>query len=236
MYRRSILSVVAATLLAGCGWSQESRDLEDATGPDTGNQNPDSSDSEDESTPEPIPTSEPGETLIERDGEELLLPASEFLDEWANLDGWEEQTIQSTNACRKFEAGEFRRTIRECEYCIIVSETEDAALEEFETFSDISSKKQPPRAFGEFLEKQDVELNIGNEAVVYTASVESGQGSEKQLTTRSRIVFRDTNVVGTIDYSERTWGTAEVELREARDLADLAVLMHEYWREDQSQA
>lgn len=235
MYRRSILSVVAATLLAGCGWSQESRDFEDTTG--NGNSNngtPNGDNSEDEETPEPLPTSEPGETLIEREDDELLLPASEFLDGWANVDSWEELNIQSTNACRKFEGGQFRQTVRECEYCIIVSETEDEAIEEFETFSDISGKKQPPRSYGEFLEEQDVDLNIGNEAVVHTKSRETGQGSEKMFTSRTRIVFRDTNVVGTVDYSERTWGTedVDVEVRDARDLADLAVRMHEYWREE----
>jgi hypothetical protein len=228
MYRRSILSVVAATLLAGCGWSQESRNLDEATG------NGNDTAGEDEETPEPLPTSEPGETLIEREDDELILPAADFLDNWANLDSWEEIDIQSTNACRKFDGGQFRQTIRECEYCIIVSETEDAAIEEFETFSDISSKKQPPRSYGEFLEEQDVDLNIGDEAVVHSKTRETGRGSDKMFVTRTRIVFRDTNVVGTVDYSERTWGTedVDVEVRKARELADLAVLMHEYWREE----
>jgi hypothetical protein len=231
MYRRSILSVVAATLLAGCGWSQETRDLEEVSGDDLDDETVNAT--EDDETPEPLPTSEPGETLIEREDDELLLPASEFLDSWANLDSWEEIDIESTNACQKFEGGQFRQTVRECEYCIIVAETEDAAIEEFETFADISGKKQPPRT-REFLEEQDVDLNIGDEAVVHTKSREGSRGSEKMFMTRTRIVFRDTNVVGTVDYSERTWGTddVDVELREARDLVDLAVRMHEFWREE----
>lgn len=230
MYRRHILSVIAATVLAGCGWSQETRDLEEASGNPAPDETPDENGDEDEQTPEPLPTITPGETLIEADGEELLLPTEAVIGEdgWAEIDGWQENEIITTNPCQEFEKFGREETMRTCRICVIVADDEAGAIDEFETFADISSKKQLDRT-RTFLEEKNIEANIGNEATIHTAKQEIGRQSEKQLATRSRLVFRDKNAVGTIDYSERTWAATEYELREYPDIVDLAVKMHSRW-------
>lgn len=223
MNRRHVISVIVATCLAGCGWSQDRRDLEGEAAP--GNT------SEDEQTPEPL-ESEPGETLIERDDEDLLLPAEQFLEEWANLDGWEEKNIVSTHPCLKFEYLEEGGTTRGCEYCVILADDEAGAVDEFETFASLSENKQPERARGAFLEEQEMPVQIGDDSAVYFSSQEISRYNERRLASRGRVVYRDKNVVGTVDYSEETWVNSDFEPRTVRDVAELAALMHGYWRED----
>lgn len=230
MHRRSVLAVVPATVLAGCGWGQETRSI--------GNTN--RHESEDgtlggDVTPEPLPESEAGETLIERPGEELLLPVSEFR-EWTDRDGWQEQRVQSTHACQELSLSVPDETRRECEYCNIVAEDDGSARDEYQTFADISETEKVLDNREERLQEQDVGLEVGNEAVVYLASLrtreeERGTGDLQEMT-RTRVVFRDRNVVGTIEYTERTWVESDIQLQGPRELADLAVRQHEYWRKN----
>jgi hypothetical protein len=232
MHRRSLLSVVTATFLAGCGWQTTRTD--EATRPGASNERRDGS-SESNGTPEPLPEREAGETLIEQTGEELLLPVAEFR-EWTDREGWEEQNIQTTHACRKIDLSVSDETIRRCEYCTIVAEDEASAIDEYETFADISGKLKIKDHREKRLQEKDVDLEIGNEAVVHQGSLatreEGLQTGDRQIMTRIRIVFRDRNVVGTIDYTERTWAGEGIELKGPPELADLAVRLHDHWREE----
>jgi hypothetical protein len=230
MHRRSLLSVVTATFLAGCGWQTTRTD--EATRPGASNERRD--DRNGNETAEPLPEREAGDTLIEQTGEQLILPVAKFR-EWTDREGWEEESIQTTNACRRFDLSVSDETIRRCEYCTIVAEDEASAIDEYETFADVSGKLKILDTRERRLQEQDVGLEIGNEAVVHQGSLatreEGLQTGDRQIMTRIRIVFRDRNVVGTIDYTERTWAGEGIELKGPRDLADLAVRLHDHWRE-----
>lgn len=236
MRRRTLLSAAAATLLAGCGWSQDPQTVDD---PNEAERNGNEKDTErgdetegngegengGERTAESLPRSEGRETAIEAQPEALLLTAEAFERErWAELGEWNRTEKPSTNPCRYFEQpGLVEHTV---ESCALVLDDEEAATAEYESIVDRGDKLNV--IYTVPLEPLDVGLTIGSDTSVFWGGFEGGQN---ELAVRCRIVFRDANAVGILDYREHGPGQRQTEPRELRDVAGLAVAMHERWRE-----
>lgn len=218
--------------VAGCGWAQEEEGRgtggqpvqgsdagsseengsDDGGGGDDGSGGDDGDNGDDEN----LATSEGGDDPIEREAEALLLRPEDL-----EGDGWEETDAQVTGTCNGYAREEEERsfTLRSC---ATVYEDEAAAVEAYEDDLDRSRKLMT--------EKTGVSPDIGDEAAVVREGPRDGQLGETTL----RLLFRDSNAVGRVDYTD-VQGIQAVENEEIGTISPEAVVefgarMHERWR------
>jgi hypothetical protein len=202
-----VLATLGASVVAGCGWSQDGERGEPAG--DTGG-------SEDDGAEE-LAESEGGEGLVEADAEELLLGLDAVGSEW------EETAIQRTGTCNAFEwdGDTFTYTL---ETCARVYDDEATATEEYERGVETSAKLLARRL--------DLDPAIGDQAAVFRDGRKTNQWSEFHV----RVQFRDANATGRVEFTEdapsgQPGERLGVPEQYPSDVVEWAAAMHEEWRD-----
>ena len=234
MRRRALLGTALTLAVAGCGWAQEegtggqpvqgndggsSEDespeesgSDDGSGGDNGNGGDDGDSGDDEN----LATSEGGDDPIEREAEALLLRPEDL-----KGNGWEETDTQVTGTCNSYAREEEERSFR-LQSCATVYEDEAAAVEAYGDDLDRSLKLMT--------ERTDVSPNIGDEAAVIRKGPRDGQLGETAL----RLLFRDSNAVGRVDYTDaqglQAVDNEEIETISPEAVVEFGARMHERWR------
>lgn len=207
MQRRALLATVGAITTAGCGWSQYTDNGKPGPEPNDGRETTDGED-------EPLPSSEGGEGPIEADAEELLLQLADL-----ESDEWERTEIQTAATCNAFERGgqEYEFELRSC---ASVYEDTETATEEYEGALDRSSKV--------LSERSSVTPEIGDEAAIFLEGERENHLGERKV----RLLFRDSNAVGRIDFTQETGmsGSDDAPNVEIADVVGWGVEMHGRWR------
>lgn len=228
MRRRALLGTAVALAVAGCGWSQEQEGGGPSGQPEQGNGGGSSEDRSPEENggggggggdgdgDEDPTTSEGGADPVEEEAEALLLRLEDL-----EGDGWEKKDVQVTGTCNTFTREEEERTFT-LQSCAAVYEDEAAAVEAYEEDLDRSLKLMT--------ERTDVSPNVGDEAAV----VREGPGDGQLGETRFRLLFRDSNAVGRVDYRDQQ-GLAAAEAEEIEPIGpetvvEFGALMHGRWR------
>lgn len=235
MRRRALLGTALTVAVAGCGWSQEQegggpsgQPEQDSGGGSSEDTSPEENgggggdgdrngeDDGDGDGDENLAASEGGADPIEEEAEALLLRLEDL-----EGDGWEETDVQVTGTCNTFRREEEERTFT-LQSCAAVYEDEAAAVEAYEEDLDRSLKLMS--------EEIDIDPNVGDEAAVVREGPDDGQLGE----TRFRLLFRDSNAVGRVDYRDQQ-GLAAAEREEFEPIDPAAVVefgvaMHGRWR------
>lgn len=223
MRRRALLGTALTVAVAGCGWSQEQegggpsgQPEQDSGGGSSEDGGPEENGGDDGDGDENLATSEGGDGPIEEEAEALLLRLEDL-----EGDGWEETDVQVTGTCNTFRREEEERTFT-LQSCAAVYEDEAAAVEAYEEDLDRSLKLMS--------EEIDIDPNVGDEAAVVREGPDDGQLGE----TRFRLLFRDSNAVGRVDYRDQQ-GLAAAEREEFEPIDPAAVVefgvaMHGRWR------
>lgn len=213
MQRRALLATLGSATLAGCGWSQYTNNGGRPGGPsgpgDGGDETPGDED-EDES----LPTSEGGDEPITAAAEDLLLRMEDL-----ESDEWSETDVQTAGTCNAFERDGSEYSF-DLQTCAAVYDDEETGIEEFESALDRNRKLFP--------EESDVTPRIGHEAAIFTEGKRQNDVGERRV----RLVFRDWNATGRLDFTEDT-GLQEggnVPEIEIRDIVEWGVSMHDRWR------
>lgn len=212
MQRRALLATLGAVTTAGCGWSQYTDG--DSGGPPRGGagSNGESDDSDTESGEEPLPSSEPVDGPIEADAEDLLLRLEDL-----DSDEWEETDLQVTGTCNTFgrEGPEFSFSLVAC---ATVYDDEETATEEYDGALDRSVKI--------LSEQLDLSPEIGDEAAVFIEGERENRLGEKRI----RLVFRDSNATGRVDFTQDAgMGANDVPEVEVADVVGWGAKMHDRW-------
>jgi hypothetical protein len=223
MRRRRVLATIGAFLLAGCGWqggdeessgnengnSIAASDDENGAQDENGQQEPTSEEGSDGEDDEKGPSDGDGE-LIDRDAEELLLTEDDFASE-----EWVVQDAQRTGTCRVFERP-YEDYALVVESCAEVFDDEETAVQEYQDAVDRSRN-----VVGEEIpsEQLDTEIDIGDEAVILG-----------RVPDQTRVVFREANAYGTLDYEGEGLLNRE-NLPEESEIVALARSMYDQWRD-----
>jgi hypothetical protein len=168
----------------------------------------------DEETPRPtLAESEGGDGPIEVDAGRLLLTIEDL-----DAGAWRETDVQTTKTCNTFRRGneDYSFVI---ESCAEVFEDEAAASEEFDAAVD-----RAPKLLGE---RADREPEIGGKTAVFT----NDGGFPRSDGPTIRLLFRDTNATGRIDFTEEIRSdTAEIPQYGIADVSVWGARMHDRWR------
>lgn len=203
MRRRAVLATLGTVALAGCGWSQEQESGTDEGG-ESGNESRGSVE---------LAESEAGETPIDKEPEDLLLPAE------ALGSGWSPVEVQRTGVCNAFERSGDQWTFV-LETCAAVHEDEETAIEAYESDVETSTTLMNP--------VPEIDADIGNEAAVFGGS----DFRERSI----RVRFRDTNATGMIDFTTETavrrdqLDESAVPERGPAAVVEWTATMHGNWR------
>lgn len=226
MKRRALLGAALSAAVAGCGWAQE-RDGpggppeqgSDGGSGDDGSDGSESGDggSDDDVDEENLASSGGSEGLIEKDAKQLVLAPGDL-----EADGWEETNAQLSGTCSTFERAGEDRTF-ELESCATVYEDVETAKEEFQSDLDRSLKLME--------EQLDVEPDIGDRAAAIRSGPREGDPGKSVL----RLLFRDSNGVGRVDYIDTAGILAleneEVEKIQVDTAVEFGATMHDRWRD-----
>jgi hypothetical protein len=229
--RRGYLALGASILLAGCGWSSDPGDKEDdagglAAGGDTngsdesegssergdGQESDDGEgdDQEGDSGAEGDHGSDDGEEgtsggdrRIDREPAALLLTVDDLQGDWERVEHRDEN-------CRSFVRETDDKTFT-LDACVNIFESVETANEEYDGKVERSEK----------LMREIVrEPAIGDEAAALRDGLEI------------RVVFRDANVYGTVDYDmEAEDRIGEREFPQVSDVVEVAAVMYDRWRD-----
>lgn len=238
MRRRALLGTALSAALGGCGWAQEEGggpgeppgQGNDGSDPDGGSDDDGTDGGDDEGSDDTgggdeesddvdtddLATSEGGEAPIEKEAEALVLR----LEDLGN--GWEETNAQVTGTCSTFTREEGDRSFS-LESCASVYDDEQAAADAYEEDLDRSLKLMN--------EELDVSPEIGDQATIVREGARQGELGEATL----RLLFRDSNAVGRVDYTDQQ-GLAAAEREEIEPISpevvvEFGALMHDRWRD-----
>lgn len=197
-----MLAVVGAVATAGCGWSQD-------PGPGRGQAE------EPEETPRPtLAGSEGGDGPIEAGAGQLLLTLDDL-----DAGGWRATDVQTTKTCNTFQrhSEDYAFGVKSCAE---VFDDEAAAREEFQGAVDRGPKLLDERA--------EREPDIADETAVFT----NDGGFPRTEGPNIRLLFRDTNATGRIDFTENVHSdTGDVPQYGIVDVSVWGVRMHARWRD-----
>lgn len=167
-----------------------------------------------EETPRPtLAESEGGDGPIEVEAGQLLLTIEDL-----DSGGWRETDVQTTKTCSTFQRGGEGYSFG-VKSCAEVFDDEAAASEEFQGAVDRGPKLLEERA--------DREPEIGDETAVFT----NDGGFPRTEGPNIRLLFRDTNATGRIDFTEEIRSdTAEVPEYGIAHVSAWGARMHGRWR------